>query len=52
MSCPISTGTSDRSIEMFQAGSGNLKRGKFDLGRMSVAWTSKLDGTLARGSPA
>jgi hypothetical protein len=33
-------------------GSGNLKGGKFDLGRLTAAWNSKLDGTLARGSPA
>jgi MEDS: MEthanogen/methylotroph, DcmR Sensory domain len=43
---------SDRSIEMFRAREWYLKGGKFDLGRVTAAWNSKLDGTLARGSPA
>ncbi len=40
---------SDRSIEMFRAREWYLKGGKFDLGRVTAAWNSKLDGALARG---
>ena len=40
---------SDRSIEMFPAREWYLKGGKFDLGRVTAAWNSKLDGALARG---
>ena len=50
MSCrDLDRYVADRSIEMFRAREWYLKGGKFDLGRVTAAWNSKLEGALARG---